>query len=44
MQNVVPKFSRTPGRVRHTGRTQIGADQEDVLGDWLEIAAAVPTR
>jgi crotonobetainyl-CoA:carnitine CoA-transferase CaiB-like acyl-CoA transferase len=44
MQNVVPKFSRTPGRVRHTGRTQIGADQEDVLGDWLKIAAAVPTR
>jgi crotonobetainyl-CoA:carnitine CoA-transferase CaiB-like acyl-CoA transferase len=44
MQNVVPKFSRTPGKVRYPGRTRIGADQEDVLGDWLDVATTVPTR
>jgi crotonobetainyl-CoA:carnitine CoA-transferase CaiB-like acyl-CoA transferase len=35
MQNVVPKFGRTPGKVRHTGRSKIGADQDEVLADWL---------
>lgn len=34
-QNVIPKFSRTPGSVRHLGRTRIGDDQEEVLLDWL---------
>lgn len=28
MQNVVPRLSRTPGRIRHSGRTKVGADQE----------------
>jgi formyl-CoA transferase len=27
MQNVVPRLSMTPGRIRHTGRKGIGADQ-----------------
>jgi crotonobetainyl-CoA:carnitine CoA-transferase CaiB-like acyl-CoA transferase len=35
MQNVFPKFKRTPGKVRHTGRARIGHDQQDVLDDWL---------
>jgi crotonobetainyl-CoA:carnitine CoA-transferase CaiB-like acyl-CoA transferase len=35
MQAVTPKFVRTPGRIRHAGRTVIGADQESVLADWL---------
>jgi formyl-CoA transferase len=40
MQNVFPKFGRTPGKVRHTGRAKIGADQDDVLGDWLARSPA----
>lgn len=28
MQNVVPRLSATPGRIRHPGRTPIGADQD----------------
>ena len=40
MQNVVPRLSTTPGRVRHSGATEIGADQsvaEAALtgGAWL---------
>jgi len=31
MQNVVPKLSRTPGRIRRTGPTAIDADREAVL-------------
>ena len=30
MQGVVPKFSRTPGRIRETG-PRLGADTKDVL-------------
>lgn len=30
MQNVFPRMSRTPGRIRHTGRLEIGADQAQV--------------
>jgi len=41
MQNVVPKFTRTPGKVRHTGRARIGHDQDDVLEDWLAKPAEV---
>jgi hypothetical protein len=33
MQHIVPKLSRTPGRIRHTGKKEIGADQEAVLGE-----------
>jgi crotonobetainyl-CoA:carnitine CoA-transferase CaiB-like acyl-CoA transferase len=29
--NIAPKFSKTPGCIRHTGRTAIGYDTEDVL-------------
>ena len=31
MQNVVPKLSATPGRIRHTGETQIDHDRAEVL-------------
>jgi formyl-CoA transferase len=31
MQNVVPRLSRTPGAIRHTGRLQIGANQREVI-------------
>jgi crotonobetainyl-CoA:carnitine CoA-transferase CaiB-like acyl-CoA transferase len=43
MQNVFPKFGRTPGKVRHTGRSKIGADQDDVLGDWLALGERTVT-
>lgn len=37
MQNVVPKLSLTPGVIRHTGHTQLGADTaliyRDILGE-----------
>lgn len=39
MQNVVPKLSRTPGRIKHTGKVEIGADQdfiEEVLAKKRE--------
>lgn len=32
MQNVFPKMSRTPGRIRHAG-PRLGAHQDDVLGE-----------
>lgn len=31
LPNVVPRLSRTPGTVRHLGRTPVGADSEEVL-------------
>lgn len=33
MANVVPKLSRTPGRIRFPGPTAIGADNDKVLGE-----------
>ena len=33
MQNVIPRLSRTPGRILHTGRSAIGADTSSVLAD-----------
>ena len=36
MQNVFPKLSETPGRVRHVG-PELGADTEAVLGEWLAL-------
>jgi crotonobetainyl-CoA:carnitine CoA-transferase CaiB-like acyl-CoA transferase len=45
MQNTLPRMSRTPGRIRHTGRTEVGADN-DAIAEWLSLppraAAAVP--
>ena len=35
MQNVVPRLSATPGRIRHTGRTQIGADSAEIYREVL---------
>jgi crotonobetainyl-CoA:carnitine CoA-transferase CaiB-like acyl-CoA transferase len=37
MQAVVPKFGRTPGKVRHAGRSAIGQDQKAVLSQWLGV-------
>ena len=31
MTNIPPKFSRTPGKIRHTGRTAIGHDTQAIL-------------
>lgn len=31
MANIVPRFSSTPGRIRHTGRTAIGHDTREIL-------------
>ena len=31
MPNIVPRLSRTPGEIRHSGKTTIGVDQDDVL-------------
>lgn len=36
MQNVVPRFSRTPGSVVHAGR-RMGADNAQVFSEWLEL-------
>lgn len=38
MQNVIPKLSRTPGRIVHAGR-YLGADGADVYADWLGVSA-----
>ncbi len=32
MQNVTPRFSRTPGRIRHAG-LPLGAANEEVYGE-----------
>lgn len=40
MQNVVPKLSRTPGSIRHTGRLAIGADQAEVLSRLADEGAS----
>jgi crotonobetainyl-CoA:carnitine CoA-transferase CaiB-like acyl-CoA transferase len=34
IQNAIPRFSDTPGSVRHLGG-EIGADNHDILGDEL---------
>ncbi|SHF81197.1 formyl-CoA transferase [Modicisalibacter ilicicola DSM 19980] len=39
MQNVFPRLSDTPGRVRHVGPA-LGEHTEAVLGDWLGLDAA----
>lgn len=31
MTNIAARFSKTPGHIRHTGRTAIGYDTEDIL-------------
>ncbi len=41
MQNVAPRLSHTPGRIRHTGKTEVGADRDKILG---EILGRIPTR
>ena len=38
MQDVVPRFSRTPGRVRHAGPS-LGQDNHRVYEEWLGIGA-----
>ena len=41
MAAVVPRLSRTPGSIRHTGATAIGADSgevEDVIARWARDA------
>ena len=39
IQNAIPRFSDTPGSVRHLGG-EIGADNQEILGDELGHAAA----
>jgi len=36
MQNVTPKLSRTPGRIRHAG-PRLGQHTEEILRGWLDI-------
>lgn len=38
MQNVVPRFTRTPGEVVHAGKG-IGADNAEIFSDWLGLDA-----
>ena len=33
MPGIVPRLSRTPGRIRFNGPTEVGADTEAVLGE-----------
>ncbi|WP_164156903.1 CaiB/BaiF CoA transferase family protein [Sandarakinorhabdus rubra] len=40
MQNVFPKLSATPGRVRRPAPASIGADNADVYGEMLGLDAA----
>lgn len=35
MQGVVPRFSRTPGEVRHAGQT-LGQSQKNIINEWLD--------
>ncbi|THF87154.1 CoA transferase [Deinococcus sp. KSM4-11] len=35
MPGVLPRLSATPGRIRHTGRTAIGADADEIYRDIL---------
>ena len=44
MQNVAPRLSHTPGRIRHTGKTEIGADRDEILSEVLGRIAARPTE
>jgi crotonobetainyl-CoA:carnitine CoA-transferase CaiB-like acyl-CoA transferase len=39
MQGVVPKFSNTPGEVRHSGRA-LGADNAEVFKQMLGLTQA----
>ncbi len=39
MQNVVPRFTREPGVVRSSAGA-LGADNEEVFGDWLGLSPA----
>jgi crotonobetainyl-CoA:carnitine CoA-transferase CaiB-like acyl-CoA transferase len=38
MQNTLPRLSRTPGRIRHSGHTRIDADR-DAVAEWLAAPA-----
>jgi formyl-CoA transferase len=40
MQNVVPKLSRTPGRIRHAGKLRPDADRSYILHEILEPDSA----
>jgi crotonobetainyl-CoA:carnitine CoA-transferase CaiB-like acyl-CoA transferase len=42
MQNVVPRLSRTPGRIRSTGATAIGAHTDDVAAMIRGLASRRP--
>jgi crotonobetainyl-CoA:carnitine CoA-transferase CaiB-like acyl-CoA transferase len=39
MQNVVPKLSRTPGRIRHAG-PRLGEHTREVYSEWLDMGEA----
>jgi formyl-CoA transferase len=43
MQNVAPRLSLTPGRIGHTGKTEIGADRDQILTEVLGRIDARPT-
>jgi crotonobetainyl-CoA:carnitine CoA-transferase CaiB-like acyl-CoA transferase len=43
MQNAIPRFARTPGRVRHAGRG-LGADNEDVYRGELGLSGEEMAR
>jgi len=40
MQNVIPKFSRSPGKIRWPGPTRMGADNDRVYGKGLGLDRA----
>jgi len=42
MQNITPRLSRTPGRIRSTGPTAIGPDT-DAVADWLGESKESPS-
>ena len=43
MANIVPRLSRTPGLIRHTGTTEVGGNREEVLQGLGEAPAQAET-
>jgi hypothetical protein len=43
MANIVPRLSRTPGAIRHTGTTAVGGDRDEILHGLGDAPAAAAT-
>jgi formyl-CoA transferase len=43
MANIVPRLSRTPGAIRHTGTTAVGGDRDEILHGLGDAPAEAAT-